>query len=53
VVEIAGTTAKSVSQPINDVGTKASTLLHQPDLFEVAEVRGAIANGKVPRYQGC
>ena len=51
VTEIVGTSTESVSDAI-DVGIKtASQTLRNLDWFEITQVRGQIADGKVAHYQ--
>lgn len=51
VVEIVGTSGDSISKAIDNAVNKASASLRNLDWFEVSQMRGAIANGKVHRYQ--
>jgi len=50
-VEITGSSAEGVTQAIDRAVTKASETLRNLDWFEVAEVRGHIADGRVAHYQ--
>jgi dodecin len=51
VVEIVGTSETSISKAIEGAITKASGSLRHLDWFEVAQIRGNIADGKVHHYQ--
>ena len=51
VVEIVGTSEESVSKAIDHAIARASKTLRHLGWFEVANVRGAIEDGKVLRYQ--
>ena len=51
VVEIVGTSETSISKAIENALTKASASLRNLGWFEVAQIRGDIADGKVHRYQ--
>jgi len=51
VVEIVGTSDKSISVAIENAIAKASGSLRHLGWFEVVQMRGNIADGKVNRYQ--
>ena len=51
IVEIVGTSDKSISMAIENAITKASDSLRHLGWFEVVQMRGNIADGKVNRYQ--
>ena len=51
VVEIVGTSEQSISKAIDNAINKASGTLRNLGWFEVAQMRGAIKDGKVQRYQ--
>jgi dodecin len=51
VVEIVGTSDKSVSAAIENAIAKASGSLRHLGWFEVAQMRGNISDGKVKLYQ--
>lgn len=51
IVELVGTSEKSISDAIDNAIKKASQSLRHLGWFEVGEVRGSIENGKVGRYQ--
>ena len=51
VVEIVGTSEASISKAIEGAITKTSVSLRHLDWFEVAQIRGNIADGKVHHYQ--
>ncbi len=51
VVEIVGTSDKSISMAIENAIAKASGSLRHLGWFEVAQMRGNISDGKVNRYQ--
>lgn len=51
VVEIVGTSDKSISMAIENAIAKASGSLRHLGWFEVVQMRGNIADGKVNRYQ--
>jgi hypothetical protein len=50
-VEITGSSPEGVTQAIDGAIAKASQTLRNLDWFEVAGVRGQIADGKVAHYQ--
>ena len=51
VVEVVGTSEQSISKAIDNAINKASGTLRNLGWFEVAQMRGAIKDGKVQRYQ--
>lgn len=51
VVEIVGTSDKSISLAIDNAIAKASGSLRHLGWFEVVQMRGNIGDGKVNRYQ--
>jgi flavin-binding protein dodecin len=51
IVEVVGTSEKSVSQAIEAAISKASETLRNLGWFEVIQTRGDIKDGKVNRYQ--
>ena len=51
VVELVGTSETSVSQAIDRAIEKAALTLRHLGWFEVTQVRGHIADGKVAHYQ--
>ena len=51
VVEVVGTSSESISKAIDRAIAKAGTTLRHLGWFEVAQIRGAIENGRVKRYQ--
>lgn len=51
VVEIVGSSDKSISMAIDNAIAKASGSLRHLGWFEVVQMRGNIAEGKVKRYQ--
>jgi flavin-binding protein dodecin len=50
-VEITGSSPEGVTQAIDRAIAKASQTLRNLDWFEVASVRGQIAEGRVAHYQ--
>ena len=50
-VEITGSSPEGVTQAIDRAITKASATLRNLDWFEVADIRGVIADGAVAHYQ--
>jgi flavin-binding protein dodecin len=50
-VEITGSSPEGVTQAIDRAVAKASQTLRNLDWFELTEVRGHIADGKVAHYQ--
>jgi flavin-binding protein dodecin len=51
LVEIVGTSDTSISKAIEGAIARASDSLRHLGWFEVAQIRGNIADGKVNRYQ--
>jgi dodecin len=51
VVEIVGTSEQSISKAIENAIAKASGTLRRLGWFEVEQIRGNIAEGKIHRYQ--
>jgi len=51
VVEIVGTSEDSISKAIDHAIERAAKTLRHLGWFEVVQMRGAIENGKVRRYQ--
>ncbi len=51
LVEVVGTSEQSISKAIDNAINKASGTLRNLGWFEVAQMRGAIKDGKVQRYQ--
>ena len=51
VVEIVGTSEQSISKAIDNAIAKAAGTLRRLGWFEVGQIRGNIADGKVNRYQ--
>ena len=51
VVEIVGSSEKSISMAIENAITKASSSLRHLGWFEVVQMRGNIGDGKVKHYQ--
>ena len=51
VVEIVGTSRESISKAIDNAIAKAAGTLRNLGWFEVTQIRGHIAQGKVDRYQ--
>ncbi len=52
VTEIVGTSPDSVANAINNGIERASTTLRELDWFEVTEIRGHRADGRVAHFQG-
>ena len=50
-VEITGSSTESVTEAIDRAVAKASETLRHMDWFEVINVRGHIADGRVAHYQ--
>jgi dodecin len=50
-VEITGSSPEGVTQAIDRAITKASESLRNLDWFEVASIRGVLADGAVAHYQ--
>jgi len=51
LVELTGSSDKSISDAIEVAISRAGSTLRRLGWFEVTQVRGQIANGKVGRYQ--
>ena len=51
VVEVVGTSQESISKAIDAGIGKAAKSLRHLGWFEVTQIRGHVANGKVDRYQ--
>jgi len=51
VVEIVGTSEQSISKAIDNAVAKAGGTLRHLGWFEVGQIRGNIADGKVHHYQ--
>ena len=51
IVELVGTSEKSISDAIDNAVKKASQSIRHLGWFEVGQIRGAIQDGKVGRYQ--
>ncbi|MBD0741804.1 dodecin [Streptomyces sp. CBMA152] len=51
VTEIVGTSPEGVDQAIRNGVARAAQTLHNLDWFEVVQVRGQIANGRIEHYQ--
>jgi flavin-binding protein dodecin len=51
VVEVVGTSEQSISKAIDGAVAKASASLRNLGWFEVVQIRGKIAEGKVEQYQ--
>ena len=51
LVEIVGTSSDSIESAVSAAVEKAAQSLHNLDWFEVDEIRGRIADGKVAQYQ--
>jgi flavin-binding protein dodecin len=49
--EIVGTSPESINQAIDNGISRAAQTLRNLDWFELASVRGAIADGRVSHYQ--
>lgn len=50
-IEVVGTSPNSFSEATANGVAKASETVHGMSWFEVVELRGAIADGKVKQYQ--
>jgi flavin-binding protein dodecin len=50
-IEIVGTSSNSVDEAISNAIEKAAETVHGLSWFEVAELRGAIADSKVRQFQ--
>lgn len=51
ILELAGSSAKSVEDAIQTAITKASATVRNIRWFEVVQVRGHVEDGKVAHYQ--
>jgi flavin-binding protein dodecin len=51
VTEIVGTSPESMEQAIRNGIERASTTVRHLDWFEVTQVRGAVADGRVAHFQ--
>jgi dodecin len=51
IVELVGTSSESVTSAIQSAITKASATIRNIRWFEVIQVRGDVADGKVGHYQ--
>ena len=51
ISEIVGSSTSSVDEAIANAVEKASTTVRNLEWFEVADIRGHIADGKVAHYQ--
>jgi dodecin len=51
LVEIVGTSTKSVEDAINNGIAKTGESVRNLDWFQVGEIRGQIQNGKAAQYQ--
>ena len=51
IVELVGTSSESVTSAIQSAITKASSTVRNIRWFEVIQVRGDVAGGKVGHYQ--
>ena len=51
LVELAGSSEKSISDAIEVAITRASSSLRNLGWFEVTQIRGHIADGKIDQYQ--
>jgi len=50
-IEIVGTSSESVEEAIQNAVAQASKSVKNINWFEIPELRGAIADGKVSQYQ--
>ena len=50
-IEVVGTSANSFDEATANAVAKAGETVHNMSWFEVTELRGAIADGKVRQYQ--
>jgi flavin-binding protein dodecin len=50
-VEITGSSPEGITQAVDRAIAKASESLRNLDWFEVADIRGVLADGKVAHYQ--
>jgi flavin-binding protein dodecin len=51
VTEVVGSSAEGVDEAIQTAVSRAAQTLHGLDWFEVTEVRGRIADGRIAEYQ--
>ncbi|HTW70584.1 MAG TPA: dodecin [Acetobacteraceae bacterium] len=51
IVELAGTSEKSLSDAIESAIARAAATLRHLSWFEVGQIRGSIEDGKLQRYQ--
>ena len=51
IIEVAGSSEKSVEDAIQNAVGRASRTLRQVGWFEVLQTRGDVADGKVAHYQ--
>jgi flavin-binding protein dodecin len=51
LTELVGTSSESFADATSKAVTRACETLRNVDWFEVTELRGAVANGKVSTYQ--
>jgi dodecin len=51
IIEVAGSSDKSVEDAIQNAVGRASRTLRQVGWFEVIQTRGSVENGKVAAYQ--
>jgi flavin-binding protein dodecin len=51
IIEVAGSSEKSIDDAIQNAVTRASRTLHHLRWFEVLQTRGHVENGKVQHYQ--
>lgn len=51
VTEVVGSSAEGVDSAIQTAVERAAQTLHGLDWFEVTEVRGRIADGRIAEYQ--
>ena len=50
-IELVGTSSNSFEEAVSNAVAKASESVHGMSWFEVTEMRGAIADGKVKEFQ--
>ena len=51
IIEVAGSSEKSIDDAIQNAVGRASRTLRQVGWFEVAQIRGDVADGKVAHFQ--
>ena len=51
LIDVVGTSSKSIDDAIRNATRKAGQTLHNLDWFTVQEVRGSIENGEVAQFQ--